>query len=113
MLTATIRALLEDVLDPLERGLDAGCLHGAVQDMEGRIRGMPRYMGVGIAAVTVLVGLSGYPRWSRARRLSALDRLRSGPVGPLRDFVEFYEKMGTFTYFSRVEHRVTPPGSPR
>lgn len=110
MLTAAIRTLLEDVLDPLDRGLDAGCLHGAVQDMEGRIRGMPRYMGVGIAAVTALVGASGYPRWPRARRLKWLARLRTGPVGPLRDFVEFYEKMGTFTYFSRVEHRVGVPG---
>ncbi len=111
MLTTSVRALLEDVLDPLDRGLDAGCLQGAVNDMEGRIRGMPRYMGTGIAAVTVLVGLSGYPRWSRERRLAALDRLRTGPIGPLRDFVEFYEKMGTFTYFSRVEHRAVPRGA--
>ena len=115
MFLSTIRALLSDVLDPTDLGLDSGCLQGASADMEDCIRAMPRYMGAGIAGVTFTAGVIGYPMWNRERRLRWLGRLRGGRVGPLRDWVEFFEKMGTFTYFSRLENLgsyAQPPSEP-
>ena len=98
-----IRTLLEDLLDPTGRGLDAACLNGAIEDMRGRVRGMPRYMGAGMTALTLTFALTGYTHLPKERRVARLDAWRKGPVSLMRDFVEFWEKMGTFTYWSRVE----------
>jgi hypothetical protein len=69
-------------------------------------------MGIGIATVTRMFGASGYPAWPRERRLRALAAMRAAPVGLLRDYLDFFEKMGTFVYYSRVEHELgvaSPP----
>ncbi len=96
--------LLRDLLDPEGRGLDAVLLAGATQDMQARVAGMPRYLGAGIKALSLVFAATGYPRWPLARRLGFIRAWRSSPLSPMRDFVEFYEKMGTFVYWSRVEH---------
>lgn len=101
---AIVSTLLEDLLDPEGRGLDPGFLAGATSDMLARVRIMPRYMGTGIVALTLLFGLGGYTRMPKAKRVRRIERWRRSPVSPLRDFVEFYEKMGTFVYYSRMEH---------
>lgn len=101
---AAISLFLSDLLDPEGRGLDAACLAGAVQDMKGRVRGMPRYMGLGMTALSGVFLGAGYTRAARPRRLARIEAMRRAPVSLLRDFVEFWEKMGTFTYWSRVEH---------
>ena len=103
---AVISLLLEDLLDPSGRGLDAACLAGATQDMKGRVRGMPRYMGGGMAALTVLFVANGYTRRPKEKRVAQIEQWRTSPVSLQRDFVEFWEKMGTFTYWSRVEKAV-------
>ncbi len=100
---AAVSTLLSDLLDPEERGLDPVFLAGAAQDMKGRVRSMPRYMGAGMTALTVVFVGSGYTRLSKARRVARIERWRRSPVSLQRDFVEFWEKMGTFTYWSRVE----------
>ena len=100
---AVVQTLLEDLLDPRGRGLDAACLAGAAQDMKGRVRGMPRYMGAGMTALTVIFVATGYVRLSKPRRVARIEKWRTSPVSLQRDFVEFWEKMGTFTYWSRVE----------
>jgi len=100
VLTPIVRVLLEDLLDPESHGLDAGCLAGATQDMVQRMVLMPRYMGVGIAAMTLALG--PLTRLPKARRVARWDSFRGRPL--VGDFVEFYEKMGTFTYYTRVEH---------
>jgi hypothetical protein len=100
VLHRTVHVLLEDLLDPHASGLDAECLDGATEDMLERIRRMPRYMGLGIAAMTVAA--APLARLPRERRLAVLRALRGRPL--VGDFVELYEKMGTFTYFARLEH---------
>ncbi len=100
-----VTTILEDVLDPEGAGtLDPVCLAGATRDMFGRIRGMPRYMGGGIVVLTRLYGVR-YAHQPRDRRLARLDAWRGSPVSFCRDFVEFWEKMGTFVYYSNLEHR--------
>jgi hypothetical protein len=98
-----ITTLLDDLLDPEGRGLDPRHLAGATQDMKGRVEGMPRYMGIGMTALTLLFASTGYTRLPKARRVARIGRWRTSPVSLQRDFVEFWEKMGTFTYWSRVE----------
>ena len=106
-----VAALLRDLLDPQGRGLDDAFLAGATQDMKARVAGMPRYMGAGITALALVFASTGYERWSAARRLAFLHRWRTSPLSPMRDFVEFYEKMGTFVYWSRVEHATAGPSA--
>ncbi len=103
---AVLSLLLEDLLDPTSRGLDAACLAGATQDMKGRVRIMPRYMGGGMTALTVLFVANGYTRRPKEERVAQIERWRTSRVSLQRDFVEFWEKMGTFTYWSRVEKAV-------
>ncbi|MDP2307421.1 MAG: hypothetical protein Q8P18_15450 [Pseudomonadota bacterium] len=100
---AAVSILIDDMLDPLGKGLDPVFLAGATQDMKGRVRGMPKYMGAGMTALTVLFVASGYTLLPKARRVARIERWRRSPVSLQRDFVEFWEKMSTFTYFSRVE----------
>lgn len=107
-----LTTLLRDLLDPGGHGLDSTFLAGAAQDMKARVAGMPRYMGAGITALTLALASTGYQRWPQDRRLGLLSRLRTAPVSPLRDFIEFYEKMGTFVYYSRVEHAGSHGGHP-
>lgn len=99
-----VATLLQDLLDPEARGLDPSALRGAVDDMQGRVRGMPRYLGAGMTALTLVFGAAGYRRWPRAQRLAWIHGWRTSPASPPRDFIEFYEKMGTFVYWSRIEH---------
>lgn len=99
-----VATLLQDLLDPDARGLDPAALSGAVDDMKARVRGMPRYLGAGMTALTLVFGASGYRRWPRAQRLAWIHGWRTSPASPTRDFIEFYEKMGTFVYWSRIEH---------
>lgn len=99
MLEGPVRNILVEVLDPAGAGLDPACLDGATADMLDRIRIMPRYMGTGITCLTMAYGATG----------SRIDTWRRSRIGPLRDFVEFYEKMGTFVYYSHVEKRMTHP----
>lgn len=100
---AVVSTLLADLLDPDGRGLDATHLAGAVDDMKARVRGMPRYMGTGMVALTTLFASTGFVARDRTARVKRIERWRRSPISFQRDFVEFWEKMGTFTYYSRVE----------
>ncbi len=98
-----VRLLLLDLLDPASHGLDAGCLADATQDMKGRVRHMPRYLGAGMQILTAMFLGSGYTFLPKASRVARIQRWRTSPLSIQRDFIEFWEKMGTFTYWSRVE----------
>ena len=104
MVTDTlVKTLIDDLLDPDGRGLDATHLAGATQDMKGRVRSMPRYLGMGMTALTALFASTGYLGLPKHLRVKRLARWRTSVISLRRDFVEFWEKMGTFTYYSRVE----------
>ncbi len=98
-----VNTLLDDLLDPDGRGLDPRILAGATRDMQGRTRIMPRYLGTGIRALTLVFG-AGYVRLPKQRRVARIERWRTSPLSPMRDWVDFFEKMGTFAYYTNVEH---------
>ena len=77
-----------------------------------KLRGMPRFLGSGMMGVTLMVGLAPIPTHGRPfhrlpmdERQARLRALKTAPVGVLRDFVLFYEKMGTFAYYCHVEEQ--------
>jgi hypothetical protein len=81
-----------------------------------RITQMPPHLSVGMLTLVL-----AFDRYCRARagsgvvgldnpaRQELLARWKSSPIGPLRQFVQFYEKMGTFVYYSCVEEELMPP----
>ncbi|MFT5686712.1 MAG: hypothetical protein ACI8RZ_007668 [Myxococcota bacterium] len=81
-----------------------------------RITQMPPHLSVGM-----LVLVLSFDRYCRARagsgvagldngrRTEMLGKWKVSPIGPLRQFVQFYEKMGTFVYYSCVEEELMPP----
>lgn len=100
---ALVSTLIQDLVDPEGRGLDPAHVAAAVGDMKARLRYMPRYMGMGMLGLTLAFSRVGYAGLPREARLARIERWRKGPVSLQRDFVEFWEKMSTFTYWSRVE----------
>lgn len=81
-----------------------------------KLANMPRYMGVGMMALTVAFdGLgvaSGAPfhRLPLAKRRVLFRRLKGVAVGLLAAFFAFYEKMGAFIYYSHLEEAGLHPG---
>ena len=106
-----IRPVVSSVVESLiaETGgqVDPEILARATRTMMGRLGAMPRFIGLPMMGATLVFDGSGLvlggrpfrslPPDARARVLAAW---RRSPVGVFRTFVEFYEKMGTFVYFS-------------
>ena len=80
-----------------------------VQGMLEKLFGMPQYLALGMVGLTLVFDRYGVLRGGRFCSLSLdqrhvqLRKWKFSPVGPMRDFVAFYEKMGTFVYYSHVE----------
>jgi hypothetical protein len=81
-----------------------------------RITQMPPHLSFGM-----LILVLSFDRFCRSRaggpvaklsnpaRLEMLGSWKTSPIGPLRQFVQFYEKMGSFVYYSCVEEDLMPP----
>jgi hypothetical protein len=68
---------------------------------------MPRFMALGMAVLLWVFDWYGLLRAGRRFRSQALEARRKrvgewagAPLGPMRDFVEFFRRMGTFVWFS-------------
>lgn len=104
-LSPTVTALLRTLLAPTDTTRHEARL---TEEMLARLRGMPRYMGVGVAGLTVAFDSAALA--TRGRRFHQLDveaqraHLALWRKAPLAaDMVDFYEKMGTFVFYSLVE----------
>jgi hypothetical protein len=107
VLRPTVSSVVEALVSETEGEADPEILDRASRTMMGRLRAMPRFIGLPMMAATLVFDGSGVvfgrrpfrslPPEARARVLNAW---RRAPVGVFRTFVEFYEKMGTFVYFS-------------
>lgn len=100
----TLRALLEDVLDPDGAGLDHARLDLAAAQLAGLFEDMPPHVGAGLRALVLVLGAGGrgaYAGLPRARRIARLRRYQRLPGW--KDLVSFVEKMGGFVWFSLVE----------
>jgi hypothetical protein len=78
----------------------------------GKLDTMPRFLALGMSAMTIAFDASGtfagglpFHRLSLERRVGWLKAWRRAPVSVLGDFVDFYEKMGVFTYWCWVEEQ--------
>jgi len=81
-----------------------------------RIRQMPPHLSFGMMVLVLSFdrfcrGRAGraVADLSNAERLEMLGSWEVSPIGPLRQFVQFYEKMGSFVYYSCVEEDLMPP----
>ncbi len=75
-----------------------------------KVSAMPRYMGLGMQLLTVvfdwwglLTGGRRFRALSRPHRERQVAAWQGSPLGLMRDTVEFYEKMGTFVFWSGRE----------
>lgn len=121
---------LEPVIEPLLRAIlvrelgegaqiDEEMLGRTVASMMEKVQQMPRFMGVGIAALTVVFDADGVRFGGgrfrtnaepQQRAQAASWRASTGPLLP--DFMDFYGKMGVFVYWSHVcgEAGTSPTG---
>ena len=112
-LEPVVGPLLEAVLS-LELGpegaVDASLLAHTRATMLRKLAQMPRFMGLGIAALTVAFDADGVRFGGRRFRDNALDARkaqaqawRDSALPMLPDFMDFYGKMGVFVYWSHSE----------
>lgn len=115
-LEPAVAALVEHVVSSLAEP-DPHLLTTTAAAMHGRLGMMPRFLGLPMAAATLAFDWSGVAVGGRPfRRLDpeARRRLvaawRRAPVGFCRDFLDFYEKMASFLYFSLEEEAAAVAG---
>ena len=84
-------------------------LEATTEVMARKLCQMPPHLGSAMAMMTLLfdsAGLAGGRRF-RAKDLPArraqLQSWKNTPVSVLSDFVAFYEKMGSFTWYCHIE----------
>ncbi len=98
------------VVAPDQEGALAGELDATTTELVRKVGAMPRYMGLGIQVLTVvfecwglLTGGRRFSRLARPKRERQIQTWQGSPIGLMRDTVEFYEKMGTFVFWSGRE----------
>lgn len=108
-----VRSLVETVISA-ELGRDdlSGVPHvdEAVEVMMHKMLHMPTHLSWGMQGMTLLFDAAGTLGGGRpfrfkpmAARRKQLAWMKGAPVGLLRDFAAFYEKMGSFSYYSLIE----------
>ena len=104
-----VRGLVEAVLleGAAENEAEKSRLDETADVLEHKIRAMPRFMALGMAVLWSVFDWYGVLRSGRRFRSQALDSQQMrvsewarAPIGPMRDFVEFFRRMGTFVWFS-------------
>lgn len=108
-----VRCLVETVISA-ELGRDdlSGLPHvdEAVEVMMHKLMNMPTHLSWGMQGMTLFFDAAGafgggrpFRMKSMAARRKQLHWMKGAPVGVLRDFAAFYEKMGSFSYYSLIE----------
>ncbi len=122
--TPVVRSLVETVISA-ELGVDdlSGVRHvdETTAVLMHKLLNMPTHLSLGMQGMTLAFdaagALTGRPFRSKslAARRRQLGWMKGAPVGLLRDFAAFYEKMGSFVYYSIIEeagdHLPAPGGS--
>ena len=81
------------------------------RELMERIAAMPPHLGFGMVALVRLFETSAIASGAVASNLTLVNRSillarwRRAPLGPARDFVTFFDKMGAFVYYSKSEGR--------
>ncbi len=112
-LSPVIRAIAEaEVAEELDRDRldDVPLLPETAVVLEHRLLGMPKHFAAGMVALTLVFDRSTratdgatFTQLSLAKRRKALARIRALPLGPLKNFTTFYDKMAPFIFWSALE----------
>lgn len=112
-LSPVVRAIAEaEVAEELGRDQldDVPLLPETAAVLEHRLLGMPKHFAAGMVALTLLFNRStratdgaSFTHLSLAKRRKALARIRVLPLGPLKNFTTFYDKMAPFIFWSALE----------
>lgn len=113
LVKARLRPIVRNVLrDLVAEEFGTEHLEQATDRLLHRIGAMPPHLGAGIAVLTLTYESHGVARYGQAMHALPADKRRrlfkkwkTSPVGPLRDWTQFYEKMGVFVYWSTMEDR--------
>ena len=107
-----VASLVETVVSA-ELGVDdlSGVAHlePTTEVMARKLRQMPPHLGNAMALMTLAFDTAGLAGGTRFRskdlpaRRAQLTAWKNTPVSVLSDFVAFYEKMGSFTWYCHVE----------
>lgn len=107
-----VASLVETVVSA-ELGTDdlTGVAHleATTDVMARKLRQMPPHLGHAMALMTLVFDTAGTTSGSRFRskdlpsRRAQLESWKHTPVSVLSDFVAFYEKMGSFTWYCHIE----------
>lgn len=76
---------------------------------------MPRFLGLGMMGMTAAFDMWGvvtagrrFSRQTHEQQKRQLAQWKNAPVGLCRNFVDFYQKMGIFCYYSQLEEEHGP-----
>lgn len=115
ILTPAVRGVLEAVVADAVGGpekVDPQILKTTTDRMMERLGLMPTFLGVPMAGATVVfdaMGIlyAGRPFRSQPTpsRHKQMESWRNAPIGFLRNYLDFWEKMGVFVYFSTLEEK--------
>ena len=110
--------LIEEQADggaPTERTVEA-----VTDQLYGKLDDMPPHLRAGMMGMTLVFDMAGVSHGGHRthhleveQRRALLAQWKTGRLGPLRDFVAFYEKMGVFIYYSLLEEQHTSPDTDR
>lgn len=106
-LARAVRGIAEaEVAEELDRNdlLGLPGLEETAHVLQSRLLGMPRHFAAGMVALTLAFEAVGpFSELPLDRRRRRLARLRSLPLGPLKNFTTFYDKMAPFIFWSVLE----------
>ncbi len=113
-MSPVVQALVEVLVVPPDQVREQNeVIEKTTAELVRKVGAMPRYMGIAIVILTwafdfwgILHGGRRFRALGDRRRLRQLAAWRRAPLGPMRDLVEFYEKMGTFVFWSYREEEL-------
>jgi len=111
VISSLVLTVVSEAKGPSEP-LSEPSLNRAVEVMQNRLYLMPRFLGLPMVCATILfeffgilVGARLFHNLSQSRRQKQLRIWRNAPISLFGNFVDFYEKMGVFAYFSDLFER--------
>lgn len=106
-LARAVRGIAEaEVAEELDRNdlLGVPGIEETAHVLQARLLGMPRHFAAGMVALTLGFEAAGpFSALPLERRRRRLARLRALPLGPLKNFTTFYDKMAPFIFWSVLE----------
>jgi len=116
----TVKGLTEAIVLREAEQAAPDLLAEAMEAMVAKVDQMPPHLRLGMAGLTLSFSAYARARTGRSlsallpdRRLALLEEWRGAPLGPCRQFVQFYEKMTSFLYYSILEESIMPPAEVR